>query len=125
VDITSAKRGGDLGYFTRGQMVPPFEEAAFSLPVGSVSDPIETQFGYHLIKVEDRQDARTIPLDEVRDKIQTALENQKAAEKTDALVESLKSLAKIEIIDPEVKAFKEQQKEVEEAIEAATEEAAE
>lgn len=51
----SKQQGGDLGYFGRGQMVPEFEHAAFILPVGEVSDPIQTQFGWHLILVTDKK----------------------------------------------------------------------
>ena len=51
----SGRNGGDLGYFERGQMVRPFEEAAFNLPVGTVSEPVRTQFGWHLIKVYDKK----------------------------------------------------------------------
>lgn len=51
----SSAQGGDLGYFERGQMVKEFEDAAFSLPVGKVSEPIHSQFGWHLIKVLDRK----------------------------------------------------------------------
>lgn len=51
----SGQEGGNLGYFERGQMVPEFEDAAFDLPVGKVSEPVHTQFGWHLIKVYDKK----------------------------------------------------------------------
>ncbi len=51
----SGSNGGNLGYFGKGEMVPSFETAAFNLPIGKVSDPVQTQFGWHLIKVYDRE----------------------------------------------------------------------
>jgi peptidyl-prolyl cis-trans isomerase D len=72
-DDTSASNGGDLNFFGRGQMVPEFEEAAFSLAAGEVSDLVRTNFGFHIIKVTEVRQARTIPLEEVRDTIREEL----------------------------------------------------
>lgn len=66
-DTGSGANGGDLGFFKHGQMVPPFEQAAFSLPVGQLSEPVKTQFGFHLIQVEQKE-AKTY--EEVRGEIE-------------------------------------------------------
>ena len=76
----SKSKGGDLGYFKKGQMTPPFEEAAFKLKKGEISDLVRTQFGYHIIKVEDIKEARTQSLEEVRDQIIDTLAMGVAAE---------------------------------------------
>jgi peptidyl-prolyl cis-trans isomerase C len=97
-DPGSAVNGGDLDFFERGQMVGPFDQAAFSLAKGQTSEPVETQFGYHIIRVTDKQDARAIPLDDVKPQLQQFLENQKRQEATQAFVESLKAKGKVEIL---------------------------
>ena len=96
-DPGSAPRGGDLDYFERGQMVGPFEEAAFSLTPGQTSELVETRFGYHIIKVVDKQAARTIPLEEVRARIEEYLRDQNREQKTQVFIDSLRTKAQIEI----------------------------
>lgn len=87
-DCPSASKGGDLGFFGRGQMAKPFEEVAFSLPVGEVSDIVKTEFGYHIIKVEERKEPATKEFSEVADEIRTKLTNEKASELAKAAAES-------------------------------------
>ncbi len=92
----SADAGGDLGYFSRGQMVKPFEDAAFALKPGEVSGPVQTEFGWHVIKVEDKRNHPVPPFDEVKDQLIASLvQNQ-----LKTVVQGLRSAAKVEVVDP-------------------------
>ena len=73
----SGQRGGDLGEFGKGQMVKEFEDAAFAAEIGHVVGPVKTQFGYHLIKVEEKKDAAESSFDEVKEQIKSQLKQQK------------------------------------------------
>ncbi|MCD5390909.1 peptidylprolyl isomerase [candidate division NPL-UPA2 bacterium] len=79
-DPGSREKGGDLGFFPRGWMVPAFEEAAFSLKLGEVSQLVKTPFGYHIIKLEERREAYTTPLEEVWSEIHDTLKKKRADE---------------------------------------------
>lgn len=94
----SAAAGGDLNYFAPGQMVPEFEKAAFQLKTGETSGIVESQFGFHIIKVTDRRAGRTMPFPEVKEQIANYLKQQRQQEKADALVEQLKAKSRIEIL---------------------------
>jgi peptidyl-prolyl cis-trans isomerase C len=91
----SAADGGDLKFFPRGKMAAPFEKAAFALEVGKVSDIVETQFGYHIIKVTDRKDAGTTSFEQARDNIIRQLTQRKQAEFDKKYIDSLKAAANI------------------------------
>lgn len=97
-DPGSAAKGGDLGYFQQGQMVGPFNDVAFTLAPGATSDLVETQFGYHIIRVIEKQRARAVPLDEVRAEVVQFLQDQNRQQQTEAFVNTLKSKGKVEIL---------------------------
>ena len=98
-DPGSKDDGGNLGYFGHGQMVPQFEEVVFKLKKGEVSAPIKTQFGWHLVKLEDSRTKQPPAFEIVKDRIAQSLLLQKA-QKT---ATELRANAKIEIVDPEIK----------------------
>jgi len=94
----SSSEGGDLGYFSSGQMVKPFEEAAFALNPGDVSDIVETQYGYHLIKVTDKKDESILEFDNVKSQLQAALKRSKVNENLGHYVAQLREEANVEIL---------------------------
>jgi peptidyl-prolyl cis-trans isomerase C len=92
----SSSKGGDLGYFRRGQMVPPFESAAFKLAPGQVSDIVKTRFGYHLIKVVDKKPESTVPFDQIKGRIGQYLKQEKIQKEVRQLVDKLRKEATVE-----------------------------
>jgi peptidyl-prolyl cis-trans isomerase C len=94
-DPGAAAEGGDLGYFTKDQMVPEFAEVAFKLDKGQVSDPVKTQFGWHIIKVEDKRSKPIPDYDKVKDQIETYVQRKAQAE----YIGKLRETAKIERLD--------------------------
>ena len=98
-DCPSASSGGDLGSFGKGQMVPEFEDAAFSQPIGSVGEVVETQFGFHLIKVTEKSEAQTQSFDEVKDRIADILSSQKQQDVVRQFVDGLRAKADVQRFD--------------------------
>ena len=94
-DPGSAKDGGDLGYFTRDQMVPEFADVAFKMYPGQVSNPIKTQFGWHIIKLEDRRSRQVPDFEQVRNQIESFVARRAQTE----FVAQLRDAAKIERLD--------------------------
>src|SRR3954466_16427515 len=88
-DPGSAKEGGSLGFIGKGRMVPEFEKAAFSLPKGATSDLVQSSYGFHIIHVDDKQDAHLKTLDEVKDQIEPIIKQQKATKAADSEANAL------------------------------------
>jgi hypothetical protein len=95
-DPGSAARGGDLNFFPRGSMVPAFEEAAFALEPGEVSDVVETQFGLHVIRVEEREFPE---VDEVREQLRSQLQMQRTSQAESIFVAGIEEPANVELTD--------------------------
>lgn len=95
----SATGGGDLGWFRKGDMVKPFEDAALSQEIGTVGDPVETQFGYHLIKVSEREDDVRLTFDEARPQIINVIKGESGSALIASWVEELKRRAVIEFLE--------------------------
>ena len=98
-DPGSAKQGGSLGWIGRGQTVPEFEKVAFSLPKGQISDLVKSSYGFHIIRVDDKQDAHNKPLDEVKSDIEPILKHQKAQQMAQKKAETLLAQARSQGID--------------------------
>ena len=94
-DPSGASNGGDLGWFTKDQMVPEFADAAFKLAKGQISDPVHTQFGWHIIEVMDTRTKPTPTFEEVKPQLENYVAHRAQAE----LVDSLRKSAKIERLD--------------------------
>ncbi len=94
----SKDQGGNLGEFSRGQMVPEFDEACFTMNVGEIKGPVKTQFGYHLIKLNSKNEAKQIEFSEIADQIKAKLTSDKQQEAYKSKVNQLKILFPVDIL---------------------------
>jgi foldase protein PrsA len=102
-DPSSKDKGGDLGYFGRGQMVPAFQDAAFAAKVGQVVGPVKSPFGYHVIQVTDKKPATKATYASTKDQIKTQLTQQQQSQQVPLFLAQLKSAAKIDVYDDRYK----------------------
>lgn len=100
-DKTSAEKGGDLGFFSKQEMVEPFSKVAFAQKPNTISGIVQSPYGYHIILVKDRMKAGQEPFEKVKGEIMMYMENQASVKVLENLIESLKKQAKIEYVNPE------------------------
>jgi peptidyl-prolyl cis-trans isomerase C len=96
--------GGDLGYFTQPEMVPEFSKAAFALKTGETSQPVKTDFGWHIIRLEDRKQGAAQPYDQVKAAIRNVLLRRKVGE----VMEKVRATSKVEILDEDLRKYAEE-----------------
>lgn len=99
-DYATKQMGGDTGFFHRGQMAPAFEEAAFALEPGEISDIVETSFGVHIIKLEQRQEEELLAYDDIHDRLRDHVRREKAEAAVRAEIDRLRAAADIAILVP-------------------------
>jgi foldase protein PrsA len=102
-DPSSKVKGGELGFFSKGQMVPAFQNAAFSQPINVVGPPVKSPFGYHIIEVEEKKPAQIATLANSSDKIKTLLTQQQEQQQVPTFLANLRSKATINITDDKLK----------------------
>jgi peptidyl-prolyl cis-trans isomerase C len=95
-DVTS-RRGGDVGYFAAGQMLPEFEDVCLKLKIGETSGPVKTEFGYHIVKLTDKRGPEPLKYEDVKDRIKRILTTQKRGRLLEDLVNRLKSQTNVSI----------------------------
>ncbi len=99
-DYATKQAGGDTGLFDRGQMAPSFEAAAFALEPGEISDVVETSFGVHIIKMEERRAEELLALDDIRDQLREHVQNERVEQAVRAEVERLRAAADVQVLIP-------------------------
>jgi foldase protein PrsA len=102
-DPSSKAKGGELGFFSKGQMVAPFQDAAFKQPINAVGPPVKSPFGWHIIQVEERKPAHVATLADTSDKIKTILTTQQQQQQMPTFLAGLRSKANIQIYDDKLK----------------------